>query len=491
MALANRTINPIWIQALAVIAVGAMLGLVPLFIGKVDVGLVPIVLAAFTLPFVALIFGNLEKLLLAAILLEMPIRIDKSFFYIDRAEDVAAIGGLYVSLTTICLAGLYALWISRTLGQRTKADLKEPFVSGVRPAMVLYVAISLLSILVARDKLIALFSANLLFQAFLVMVYIAFNMRTRKDIEFLLLVLAFSACLQALIMLFLVATKSSFKIGTIYARVDYTYGMRVAGTIGSPNNTSHYFTSLLAPLLGLMLSRAKRWYKPLIAIVFVLGIVALVVTFSRGGWLGFAISMMVLIFIGWRMGLLPIQVIIFVGFVFVLVFFSFQDLLMARLIGNDSISQNAVEGRIPLLALAVEMIRDHPFRGVGLNNFWIVWDPYLDTDYSGIWLHIVHNKFLLVWAETGIAGIVAFFAFLGTSLFQCWRIIKSGDEVFAPIALGFMGAMFGRMAHMNFDIFNSRADVEIMWVSVGIIAAMFAIIRREELAKKKNLEYYV
>ncbi len=462
------------------IIVAVFLGLGPLLIYELDSAIIPIVLAAVVLPFVALIVGSIEKILIAGIILEIPIQIDKSYFYNDEAAYYAALGGFNISLTTLCLLLLYLLWAARWLAKKKHSDTSNN-VPIIRTAPIVYFGIAVASLVLASDKMLAIFEINLLLQAFLIMLYIAFNMRTRKDIEFIMIMAGCALFMQSLIMILLAVTKTPIEVGTIVARIDR--GARVGGTVGSPNSTASYLTLLLAPMLGLIVTKVRRWYKPAISIVFALGLISILFTFSRGGWIGCMISIAILFVIGWQKGWIPLSFVLFTGIVFLGVAVGFQSVILERIFGDDG---NAAAGRVPLMVLAVEIIRDYGILGVGVNNFSTVWDPYLGPELSGIWLHIVHNKYLLVWAETGIFGIMAFFGFLFTVLAQCWRVIQSRDPFLGPIALGYLGAICGQMVHMNFDLFTGRPQVQMLWLTAGIIAAMSAIVRREAYSTELN-----
>jgi len=69
-----------------------------------------------------------------------------------------------------------------------------------------------------------------------------------------------------------------------------------------------------------------------------------------------------------------------------------------------------------LTYLAFRIIGDHPVLGAGSNNFSVVMDRYLTPEFRHGFLYAVHNKYLLIWAETGIGGLLAYLAFLFGSL---------------------------------------------------------------------------
>jgi O-antigen ligase len=58
------------------------------------------------------------------------------------------------------------------------------------------------------------------------------------------------------------------------------------------------------------------------------------------------------------------------------------------------------------------MFKDHPLLGVGLNNFTVAMDEYGQVSGWTRFLQPVHNVYLLVAAETGLVGFIAFIGLL-------------------------------------------------------------------------------
>ena len=96
----------------------------------------------------------------------------------------------------------------------------------------------------------------------------------------------------------------------------------------------------------------------------------------------------------------------------------------------------------------------------------------MTSEFVGEWFYVVHNKYLLVWAETGFWALLAFLGFLLTTLRQGWRQWRLGDPILAPLALGFTAAIVGHMEHMFFDVFHSRPQVQTLWMISALIIAM-------------------
>jgi len=168
-------------------------------------------------------------------------------------------------------------------------------------------------------------------------------------------------------------------------------------------------------------------------------------------------------------GWLPPTVAFAIAIVVVLLSLLFQDAILTRLFRDD---YGAAHSRIPLMKLAFRVIMDRPVLGVGANNFPIMMKQYITSEFGRAWLYAVHNKYLLVWAETGIGGFVAFIWFLVATVRQGWQCWKFGDRFLSPLALGFTVAIVGQMAHMLVDVFHGRPQLQSLWLIAGLITAM-------------------
>ena len=450
-------------------------GLVGLFLGIYSVVVwslpskwallsIPVVLA----PFVAMVFGQVKKLLLAVILLDIPFQLDSFFAYRESALG-GAVPGLVVSVTTLSLAVLYMLWLAELLAKPRGARSCSLF-RLIFP-LASYMTLVILSVIVAQDVQLSVFGIFLLVQMFLLYIYVVGTVRTSKEIVFIFTMLLIGLALESLIMSGLRIIGHSIEIGgVITARIDG--GSRVGGTVGGPNGAAAYLSLMLAPALSIVLTRLDSLHKLLAIVAFGLGVIALVLTLSRGGWLAFSLSVAVLCFFAWRRGWLSLSGPLVAGVVALLLIFIFQDVIIGRLLGDDS---GSADSRIRLLTIAYRVIVNNPIFGVGINNFTVRMLEYAQLDVVAFWSYAVHNNFMLVWAETGTAAIIAYLAFLAVTIYRGWKCWLSRDRLLSPLALGFTVAIVGHMVHMLFDLFNGRGPVQALWLNAGLVTAMFCI----------------
>jgi len=128
-----------------------------------------------------------------------------------------------------------------------------------------------------------------------------------------------------------------------------------------------------------------------------LGIVAILISFSRSAWVvGLLIGL-------WLMRKKPLLFTVYcllstVGVV---------AWLAPHFSANEAFSQ-----RLQLIKTTWLMIQATPLIGVGLNNFIVRLPDFWQITGFTYWLQPVHNIYLLVAAETGLVGLVIFLWFL-------------------------------------------------------------------------------
>lgn len=431
--------------------------------------MLPFALAALC-GFVAVIVGNPRKLLLAIILLDIPIQLDINLFYEEEAAAIGALGGLNLSVTTVSLAALYGLWFAQIVTRRS--SIPKHLLRATLP-FVTYFGFVVFSLLTAHSISLSLFEIGLLFQTLLLFIYIVGTTRTREDIYFIVTLLLIGVILLSLSMIAAYATGQEITFGPISTRVDpsFTRGtfFRPGGTIGSPLTAASHLALLLVPAVSILLARLRWYHTVLAAMSFCLGLIALVMTYSRSGWIAFFVAGVVFCVILWHRGWLSLRIPVFFVLAVLVLSLPFYATIYTRLTGDDS---GSAYSRIPHAKLALRIIADTPIFGVGANNVGLVMTGYAREGFQDLWLYTPHNKYLLVWTETGIGGMLAFTWFLLATLARGWRCWRLRDPVISPLALAFTTGMLGQMVHMLTDMFHNRPQVQLLWLTAALIVAI-------------------
>jgi O-antigen ligase len=150
------------------------------------------------------------------------------------------------------------------------------------------------------------------------------------------------------------------------------------------------------------------------------------------------------------------------------------DLILSRLTFTDF---GSAQSRVTLAESAIEIIKDSPLIGIGLNNYSLVSHKYdlVNLKAWGNRSPVVHNAFLLVAAETGIMGLAGFIIFLGVILILAWQITKYATSNIMWVAgAGILGAMAALIVHNMVDyalLGNGRVFTQ-LWVLAGMAAAL-------------------
>jgi O-antigen ligase len=445
------------------IAVGLGFGIYTVGLATLSSHWAPLLAVVAMVPSIGVVVGDVRRLLLLALVFDVPFSIGRHLYYNLDAAKLGSLGGLGISVTTLAIPMLYAMWIGNALARRGNGT--RPW---LRPAaaLAIYIGFVTFSITQASSKSLSFFEIWMLLQSLLIFIYIASTVRSRDDVVYLVTVLAVAVLLESLIMLATYGTGQTFKFAGISTQIDpATVGSeplsRVGGTVGGPNAAAAFLDLLLAPILALALSKVRRIYRLVAAGAFVFGLIALVLTQSRGGWIAVGVSCAIVIGYAWYRGWIPgmAPVLVITGAAIVIYFL--RNEILARFLTNDA---GSADSRIPLIRLAFHMIKQHPLFGVGANNFGINIHNYATPEFNADWLYTVHNRFVLIWAEDGIFALVAFVTFLLGALRNGWRCRKMSDQAMSLLAVGLMAGVLGQMIHMMVDILNGRQQVQLLMI---------------------------
>ena len=444
--------------------------------------------AALALPAAAALFGGIRRLLLALVVIDIPLQFDVNPGYRDDVAALSALSGWTLSITTVAIVGLYLAWAARLLVGRDARDWRPRLGAAAIP--LLFLALMVLSLRVAQDSTLAGFEINMFAQLTLLLVYLASTVRSRSDVSLIVVALLVGLCLESLVALLMFATGADLRPGhhavaTGTGAVALTSAPdpgRLAGTFGAPNAAGSYFAFMVPLAIAIFMSSVPKGLRRLALAGCVLGLLALGLTLSRGGWIAFVVAMFVLAFgsRGSSRRRLSRRARVTVTIAVVVVLIPLSGLIAGRLLGDD---HGAASGRVPLIEISLQMIRDHPMFGLGANNFIIALPHYTGPEFSSDWLNVVHNRYLLIWTEAGIGALVAFVLFLVTTVRNGWRARHDPDPLVSGAAIGLAAAVAGMAVHMNFDIFLARPPNQALWIAGGVLAAPVMKVASERIRR--------
>jgi O-antigen ligase len=117
---------------------------------------------------------------------------------------------------------------------------------------------------------------------------------------------------------------------------------------------------------------------------------------------------------------------------------------------NINDSNFAVIERLAHWQAAQAMIDAHPWLGVGIGNYAEAYDRFRLFNWPNALGH-AHNIYLNVWAETGLVGIVTYFALWVSVLWVTIHSLGRARGIERGLALGVLGSIVHLSVHHVFD----------------------------------------
>lgn len=261
---------------------------------------------------------------------------------------------------------------------------------------------------------------------------------------------------------------------------------RVYSYLGNPNLLAGY----LMPAVWLSFGAIfvwKRWMPKILAIVmFGMNTACLLLTQSRGAWIGFVIAGLVLVVLlryWWsaylpkflRIWALPLMFgglagVFVLGFLFVTPF----RYRVGSIFAGSGDSSNAF--RLNVWRSVLDMIRDRPIFGFGPGDlvFKRMYPLYSAARFSAL---SAYSILLEITVEAGLVGLTAFLWLLlvafNQGFVQLRRLRAMGDPDGFWL-IGAITAMAGMMGHGIVDTVWYRPEVSVLWwLSVALVASFY------------------
>jgi O-antigen ligase len=242
---------------------------------------------------------------------------------------------------------------------------------------------------------------------------------------------------------------------------------RAVATFDDPNYYAALLTLALLPTLALVLYGIRRYAWLLLPAAAIFG--GLVFSLSRGAMLGFAVGL--LLMLTWRRARRVALVIaaVLIGLTAAnanpIVHSDYFGTVEQRL---STLQHPTQESRRPQIwAAALDMAEQHPFFGIGVNQFQLQ-AVKLNLYERGEPLENAHDVYLSLAAETGFLGLAAFLAFVAVVGSRAAAAIAAGRGAFA-LALGLSAAM---LAYLVQGMTSAQIRVPVLVATFLLYAGM-------------------
>lgn len=160
------------------------------------------------------------------------------------------------------------------------------------------------------------------------------------------------------------------------------------------------------------------------------------------------------------------------------------DQALLRGTGLESSGQDLSSGRVHFWNIALQIFKDHPILGTGLDSFGIVFSQY-DSWNGQFRVEQAHNDYLQILADAGIFGFIAVGAFIFLLFRQSLRLIGTEKDRFRRnTAIGALAGCFGILLHSFFDFpLRTPANAFFFLMLAVLATAPISQIRRRRRRK--------
>jgi len=254
--------------------------------------------------------------------------------------------------------------------------------------------------------------------------------------------------------------------------------MRIYSTLENPNVLGEYILLMLPLSIGLMWTKkgflAKIFYAGTAGVLFA----ALILTFSRGCWIGLMLSAAIFVtFVAGKLwGLLLIAL--------PLVPFVLPESIVNRFMSIGDMKDSSTSYRVYIWLGTILMLKDFWISGIGMGTeaFTRIYPFY---SYNAIVAPHSHNLFLQVLVETGVFGILTFLIILIAFFKELAGAHKLGGRKssVSTMTVSIASCVAGFLLQGVFDncFYNYRVFM-IFWMILGLGVSAMSV--QKELAAK-------
>ena len=253
--------------------------------------------------------------------------------------------------------------------------------------------------------------------------------------------------------------------------------MRVYSTFENPNVYGEYLILAIPIAVSLFWTEKGFWKKTFLLGIVAITTLAMVLTFSRGCWLGILLALAILAIIIDRrfiiLGLIGLMCLPFV----------LPDTIIQRFTSIGDMSDSSTSYRVYIWMGSLAMLKDYWFSGIGLGetSFNTIYPLY---SYNNIQTPHSHNLFIQIVSQFGILGLIMFLGVVYNFYKEATiSMLKKKNIILAGIVAGMTGFFLESM--FDYTWYNYRV-ILIFWMvlAFGTVASKLG---ENESGKENNI----
>jgi putative inorganic carbon (HCO3(-)) transporter len=408
------------------------------------------------------------------------------------------LGAMTVGVTEALVGLVLAAWLAKMVATREIKTIHPPL---LLPLLIFLGAI-LLSLTVTLSLQYSLKEVLKWLEVLGIYLFVV-NVIGKREVKAIVLLILLAGISQALLGIYQFFGRVGPEGFLLFDRF-----MRAHGTFEQPNPYGGYLGLVLPLAYSLSLGakghearnrgkgikdKGSTPYLPLTPYLLValattglfLMLAAMLMTWSRGAWLGFIAAFIVMNVVrSRRAAALFALALILLSFVFVMgglqllpeaITQRFLDFL--PFLGGVDIhtievtpANFAVIERLAHWQAGWDMFSEHPWLGVGIGNYEPVYPVYALPRWNEPLGH-AHNYYLNIAAEAGLVGLSAYLILWAAVFWQAWRAVRRTSGYWQGVAVGILGILTHLAVHNFFD----NLYVHGMYVHIAILLGLIFV----------------
>jgi O-antigen ligase len=416
---------------------------------------------------------RIEDFLVYALIFNTPFSTFGKWLFVQHVPNAAR--GISVGLAEMLILEAYLFWFFQIFVARKESI---PRLQKVDYLLLLLIFGQFISLIGAPDKLLGTFDIVYNIKHGLIYFFIAHKVRVRH-LKWVVVLILFAILVESSLAFFERITGmasiglskgavESAEFGEQYAVPGIEHELRAAGTTNDSHTLGLYYTMILPlPFVLMMMPFLSRPVRGALSAILILGIIGLIVTFSRSSWMGFAFAAtfaLGIILLLWKQGRAALIVVAIV-LATVLLYPKIFGYVHTRLLEAPS---EIMEARYQTNWTALNIWRHHFLFGYGPGNYMEALNDPGETVIGSEDL-FVHNAFLWIAAELGLFGLITFFGTIFYAMSRCYKALKSESLLFRGLALAILSAFLGYLVEgLTNPLFRETVPYAQLWIYIGL-----------------------
>lgn len=425
--------------------------------------------AALMLSIITIVIGSIRRQLMAYFIIGLSLNLH---YYVTQPEPSLFSGNsspLYYSIPFVLFPAFLLLVTTLLDGSAERRPWQWGFPM-TKYALVL-IGTALLSALASSVRRYGIYVVVEMLQLFFLFLVVVNVVRSERDFTLVLRLLMATLLIQCVVFSLQTATGSVFTLTGQMIRSAESGVIRASGTIGTnPESYATFIEPIIFMSFALWRIEGSTFSRRWTAFLVTFGGATLIVTLNRTAWITLPLGLLCVELLTRRRriarklgGTTKMSLLIAVVVIASIVI----PLILPRI--NASHGDDWTK-RYDLMRIATRMIAGNPILGVGPGAYPFRMREYLPPDFGG-WLWVVHNQFLLTWAERGLIGFIAWLAWFRAGIQQGLLASKANAPTCQAVGIGcvagFVGLLWEYMLNYG-PAFNCSA---LLWCLFGLLVA--------------------